>query len=86
MFSLLAALVAQLRNAFADRRDLVLENAALRQQLAISRRKGNRLPLTSTDLCSADCLTNTRGGLPDRLLGPHTVLHQAEVLAEEWAA
>jgi hypothetical protein len=31
MFSLFAALVVQFRNAFADRRDLLFENAALRQ-------------------------------------------------------
>ena len=49
MFSVLAALVVQLRNTFADRRDLLLENAALRQQLAIYRRKGNRPQLTSAD-------------------------------------
>jgi len=35
MFSVFAALVVQLRNTFADRRDLLLENAALRHQLAI---------------------------------------------------
>jgi hypothetical protein len=29
MFSLIAALVVQFRNAFADRRDVLLENAAL---------------------------------------------------------
>jgi hypothetical protein len=46
MFSLLAVLIVQLRNVFADRRDLLLENAALRQQLAIYQRKGNRPLLT----------------------------------------
>jgi hypothetical protein len=30
MFSLFAALVVQFRNAFADRRDVLLENAALK--------------------------------------------------------
>ncbi len=49
MFSLLAALLVQLRNALADRRDLLLENAALRQQLAIYQRRGNRPPLTLAD-------------------------------------
>ena len=49
MFSLLVAFIAQLRNAFADRRDLVLENAALRQQLAVYQRNGNRLSLPSAD-------------------------------------
>ena len=49
MFSLLVALIAQLRNALADRRDLLLENAALRQQLAIYQRKGDRPALTSAD-------------------------------------
>ncbi len=34
MFSLFAALIVQLRNAFTDGRDLLFENAALRQQLA----------------------------------------------------
>jgi len=34
MFRLLAALVPALRSAFRSRRDLVLENLALRQQLA----------------------------------------------------
>jgi hypothetical protein len=49
MFSLIAALVVQFRNAFADRRDVLLENAALRQQLAIYQRTGKRAPLTSAD-------------------------------------
>ena len=49
MFSVLAALVVQLRNTFADRRDLLLENAALRHQLAIYQRKANRPHLTSAD-------------------------------------
>jgi putative transposase len=49
MFSPFAALIVQLRNAIADRRDLLLENAALRQQLAIYQRKGKRPPLTFTD-------------------------------------
>jgi hypothetical protein len=43
MFSLFAALIVQLRNALADRRDLLVENAALRQQLAIYRRNSRRL-------------------------------------------
>ena len=42
MFSLIVALIAQLRNALADRRDLLFENAALRQQLAAYQREGNR--------------------------------------------
>ena len=49
MFSLFAALIGQLRNVFADRRDLLLENAALRQQLAIYQREGNRPRLISAD-------------------------------------
>ena len=49
MFSLFAALIVQLRNAFADRRALLLENAALRQQLAAYQRRENRPLLTSTD-------------------------------------
>jgi hypothetical protein len=49
MFSLLAVLIVQLRHAFADRRDLLLENAALRQQLAVYQRNGNRPKLTSAD-------------------------------------
>ena len=49
MFSLFAALIRQLRNVFADRRDLLLENAALRQQLAIYKREGNRPRLISAD-------------------------------------
>ena len=49
MFSLFAALIVQLRNAFADRRDLLLENAALRQQRAAYQRRENRPLLTSTD-------------------------------------
>ena len=49
MFSLIAALIAPLRNAFADRGDLLLENAALRQQLGVYRRNGNRPLLTSAD-------------------------------------
>jgi hypothetical protein len=49
MFSLFAALVVQFRHAFADRRDLLVENAALRQQLAVYQRNGARPKLTSAD-------------------------------------
>jgi putative transposase len=49
MFSLFAALILQLRNALADRSDLLLENAALRQQLTVYQRQGNRPALTSAD-------------------------------------
>jgi hypothetical protein len=35
MLSLFAALIVQLRNAVADRGDLLLENAALRQRLTV---------------------------------------------------
>jgi len=49
MFSLFAALIVQLRHVVADRRDLLLENAALRQQLAVYQRNGNRPELTSAD-------------------------------------
>ena len=49
MFSVFAALMAQLRNIVSDRRDLLLENAALRQQLAIYQRNGKRPKLTSAD-------------------------------------
>jgi hypothetical protein len=42
MFSLLAVLIVHLRHAFADRRDLLVENAALRQQLACGCRKLGR--------------------------------------------
>jgi hypothetical protein len=49
MFSVLAALILQRGNAFADRSDLLLRNAALRQQLAIDQRQGNPSRLTSAD-------------------------------------
>ena len=49
MFSLLAVLTVQLRHVVTDRCDLLLENAALRQQLAIYQRNGNRPKLTSAD-------------------------------------
>src|ERR1035437_9240439 len=49
MFSVFAALMAQFRNVVTDRRDLLLENAALRQQLAIYQRNGNRPKLTSAN-------------------------------------
>ena len=49
MLSLLASLFDQLTQAFADRRDLLLENAALRQQLAVYERKGSRQHLTPAD-------------------------------------
>jgi hypothetical protein len=49
MFSLLAVLIVQLRRAFADRRDLLVENAALRPQLAVYQRNGARPKLTSAD-------------------------------------
>jgi hypothetical protein len=39
MFSLLHLLVRQLRRLFADRRELVLENLALRQQLLVYQRQ-----------------------------------------------
>ena len=48
MFSLFAALIVQLPKPFADG-DLLLENAALRHQLAIYQRHGNRPKLTSAD-------------------------------------
>jgi hypothetical protein len=55
MFSLFAALVVQFRNAFADRRDVLLENAALRQQLAIYQRTGKlRLHWSSVRPLAAD--------------------------------
>ena len=47
MFSVFATLMAQLRNIVSDRRDLVLENAALGHQLAIYQRKDHRPHLTS---------------------------------------
>jgi len=47
MFSLFAALFAQLRHALAERGDLLLENLALRQQLAIDQRNGRRPKLTA---------------------------------------
>jgi hypothetical protein len=50
MFSVLAVLIVQLRHVVADRRDLLLENAALRQQLAVYQRNTNRPKLTSADL------------------------------------
>ncbi len=49
MFSLFTALIAQFRHAFAGRSDLILENLALRQQLAVHQRKGRRLKLNATD-------------------------------------
>ena len=49
MFSSLVALIAQLRRALVDRRDLLVENAALPQRPAVYQRNGNRLPLTSSD-------------------------------------
>ena len=49
MFSLIAALIAPRRNAFADRGELLLENAAPRQQLGVYWRNGNRPLLTSAD-------------------------------------
>src|ERR1035437_6587196 len=49
MFSVFAALMAQLRNIVSDRRDLVLENAALRHELAIYQRKAHRPHLISAD-------------------------------------
>src|SRR6266540_449825 len=49
MFSLIAALITQLRKVIADRRDLLLENAALRQQLAIYQRKGAPPKLSPAD-------------------------------------
>ncbi len=57
MFSLFAALIAQFRHAFADRSDLILENLALRQQLAVHQRKGRRLNLNTTDRLFWVCLS-----------------------------
>ncbi len=45
MFTLIVALLAQLQRAFADRHDLLLENAALRQQLVTYRRQCRRRPV-----------------------------------------
>ena len=49
MFSLITALIVQLHQAFTDRRDLLLENAALRQQLAIYQRRDSKPKLTTAD-------------------------------------
>lgn len=49
MLTVLAALIAQFRHAFADRRDLLLENAALRQQLAVYWRQGKHPALRPAD-------------------------------------
>ena len=57
MFSLIAALLAQLRKVIADRRDLLLENAALRQQLAIYQREGPQPKLNTTDRLFWVCLS-----------------------------
>ena len=42
MLSLIITVFAQFRHAFADRLDLVIENVALRQQLAAYRHKHGR--------------------------------------------
>jgi len=49
MLSLLHLLIRQLRRVLADKRDLVLESLALRQQLAIYQRTGLQPKLTSAD-------------------------------------
>jgi putative transposase len=49
MLSLIAALFAQMPKLFADRRDLLLENAALRQQLAVYRRTARPPRLRSSN-------------------------------------
>ena len=49
MLSLIAALFARLPKLFADRRDLLLENAALRQQLAVYQRAGPSPRLRTSD-------------------------------------
>jgi putative transposase len=79
MFSLFAALIAQLRHAFADRSDLILENLALRQQLALHQRKCRRLKLNTTDRLFWVCLSriwrNWRSALlivqPETVIGWH---------------
>lgn len=49
MFSLIASLLAQLKRACTDRLDLAIENAALRQQLAVYQRTGSQPKLAVTD-------------------------------------
>ena len=49
MRSLLSAVLATARSAFLGRERLLLENLALRQQLAVALRTGKRLRLTGTD-------------------------------------
>lgn len=49
MFALLLAVVSSLRSSLRTRRDLALENLALRQQLAILKRQSRRPRLTWTD-------------------------------------
>ena len=72
MFSLFAALIRQLRNVFADRRDLLLENAALRQQLSIYKREGNRPRLISADPLFSIWLSRHRPeGEQERAPGDH---------------
>ncbi len=49
MLTLRACLIARLCQTFADHRDLLLENAALRQQLAVYQRTGSQPKLTAAD-------------------------------------
>jgi hypothetical protein len=49
MLDLLYALLAAARSSLRSQRELALENLALRQQLAVLRRKTKRPKLTKTD-------------------------------------
>jgi len=49
MFSFIATLFTQLGRTLADRRDLLLENVALRQQLAVYQRRSSQPKLTTAD-------------------------------------
>jgi len=49
MLDLLYALLAAARSSLKAQRELALENLALRQQLAILKRRSKRLKLTKTD-------------------------------------
>ena len=76
MFSILESLAETLCSTLRNRRDLALENLALRQQVAILRRQVRRATLTLADRLFWVGLMRTWDGWKDSLIlvQPETVI------------
>ena len=98
MRHLLYALLATARSSLRSRRELALQNLALRQQLAILKRKTKRPKLNNADrsvwvaLCGpASGLSGKNGGKPRRILSRvrttiHSTIHECHPRRRKSAA